>query len=121
MIYELWLEWHKYRDPLLKAMEGCHGSHTEDDVLTRLAMGEYKLWTWENSALVTFFVVYPRFKAINMFLYGGDLVELAEKQIEVERWAAKQGVTRCVAGGREGWGKMFPDYSKHAVMYYKDI
>jgi hypothetical protein len=121
MIYKTWLKWHQYREPLLKALEQCHGSHTEDDVLVRLASGEYKLWTWEGSALVTYFVDYPQFKAINMFIYGGDLVELATKQCEVETWAAKHGAKRAVAGGREGWGKMFPDYVKHATMYYKDL
>ena len=121
MIFEQVKRWEKYREPLLKALEHCHGSHIEDDVLVRIFSGEYKLWTWEGSALVTYFCEWPQLKCLNIFIYGGDLAELASKQREVEMWAAKQGVTRIVSGGRDGWGKMFPDYTKHATMFYKDI
>jgi len=121
MIYDEWLKWSKFREPLLKALAQGYGSHTEDDVLVRIAAGDYKLWTWESAALVTYFVDYPRFKALNMFIYGGDLKELASKQAEVEAYAVRSGAKRCLAGGRVGWERVFPDYKKHAVMYYKDI
>ena len=121
MIYELWKDWHECRDWLLPALEHSHGSHNEDDVLVRIASGEYKLWRFEKCAVVTMFIQYPRFKALNIFIAGGDLEDLKSRQCEIERWASSQGCARVYSGGREGWGRVFPEYAKLGVVYYKDL
>lgn len=115
------MEWEAARDWLLPTLEHCHGTHNEDDVIARVITGEYKLWRFEKCAVVTMFIQYPRLKALNVFMAGGDLEDLKTKQPEIERWAREQGCTRIVSGGREGWIRAFPDYSKHGALYYKDL
>lgn len=121
MIRETVLSWEKYRNYLLEALEHGHGTHNEDDVLSRIITGEYKLWTFEKCAVVTFFIQYPRFKAVNLFIAGGDLEELKSVQPQIERWAVAQGCSRCVAGGRPGWERIFTDYTKNGCLFFKDL
>lgn len=121
MIYDRWKDWHDVREWMLPSLEHCHGSHTEDDVLVRIAHGEYKLWRFEKCAVVTFFIQQPQFKALNIFIAGGDLEELKSKQPEMERWAVSQGCKRVISGGRVGWGRVFPEYHSLGMLYYKEL
>lgn len=121
MIRDIVLAWEKYRPDLLAAMEHCHGTHTEDDVLVRCITGQYKFWDFGKSALVSYPVEYPQFKALNLFIAGGDLFELRAMQPTVEAYAKQCGLKRCVAGGRAGWTKIFPEYEDIGRMYIKDI
>lgn len=121
MIYERFKDWDECRGWLLPALEHCHGSHNEDDVLVRIASGEYKLWRFEKCAVVTFFIQQPRFKAMNVFIAGGDLEDLKAQQPMMERWAVSQGCQRITSGGREGWARVFPEYEKLGVVYYKEL
>lgn len=121
MIYERWKEWHECREWLLPALDYCHGSHTEDDVILRLASGEYRLWRFEKCAVVTMFYQYPQFKVLNIFIAGGDLSDLKSHQCEIELFAARNGCARIYSGGRDGWGKVFPDYERMGALYYKEL
>lgn len=120
MIFERTQEWAKARDWILPAMEHGHGTHTEDDILVRILNGEYKLWLFEKSAVVTNFIQYPQFKAFNIAMAGGDMEDLKTHQCEMERWAAAQGCKQICSGGRDGWGRVFPEY-KRLALYYKDL
>lgn len=121
MIYEIWKDWHECREYILPALEYCHGSHNEDDVLALLAAGQYKLWRGEGCAVVTGFIQYPRFKAMNTIFAGGDLDGLRALQPGMETWARVQGCGRVIGGGRPGWGKVFTDYAPLGTLYYKDL
>lgn len=121
MIFERSQEWAKARDWILPALEYGHGTHNEDDILIRVLSGEYKLWLFEKSAVVTNFIQYPRFKALNIAMAGGALEDIKSRQLEIERYAAAEGCKQIIYGGREGWSRVFPELRKAGSLYYKDI
>ena len=121
MIYERFCEWQKARDWILPALDYGHGTHSEDDIIVRILSGEYKLWLFEKSAVVTNMIQWPQFRAFNVFLAGGDMEDLKSHQCEMERWAASQGCKQACSGGRDGWGRVFPEYTRAGAFYYKEI
>ena len=57
--------------------------------------------------MVTEIVEYPRLKALNFFLVGGDLTELLERMEPVIVGGAKDmGCTRVAQTGRREWGRV---------------
>ena len=120
MIYEIFEEWYHARHFILPALE-LHHTHTEDDVLVRLATGEYKLWRNDKCAAVTCFIQYPQFKALEVRWGGGDLQALNELRHAIERWAALKGCKEVVSTGREGWGRVLPDYRKCGAIFYREL
>ena len=91
MIFETVQEWAQCREALLPAIEMTQGTHTEDDVLSAILMGNMKLWRRNRSGLVTEFSQFPRMKVINVFLAGGDLEDIMPLQAEVENYGRKNG------------------------------
>lgn len=72
-------------------------------MLDTLIEGRTQLWIGKRSALVTEIVVYPRLKACNVWLAGGDLQEVVEIQRSVAEGAKARGCTRLELKGRPGW------------------
>ena len=66
----------KFIEPILDQLK----THTWDDILWGIENGYLYLYSFENSALVCEFVNYPRLRALNIFLAGGDLNELKSVQ-----------------------------------------
>lgn len=122
MIWELIQEWALVRDALLPAIEMTKGTHNEDDVLAGLITGQFKLWRNGRSGCVTDFTQFPRLKAINVFLSGGDLEEILPLQIEIENYGRKNGCQRAtLLAARDGWVKTIDGGQKLGIAMYKDL
>lgn len=118
------------REFLLPAIERTNGTHTEDDVLSGLITGQFKLWPLERSAGITEFVIYqdmlrgvPRMKVLNVFLAGGDLAEIVAYTPVLESFGIKNGCSRMTFGGRPGWEPVMSEhgYKRGGVFLYKDL
>ena len=120
MIYEIWREWDQARKFILPALD-YHRTHSEDDVLIRLASGEYRLWRTESCAVVTCFIQYPQLKALETRWAGGELVALRALQPAIERFALSQGCREIVSTGRDGWARVFPDFKRCGAIYFKEL
>ncbi len=121
MVHDRWLAWSSHRTELLLALEEAHGTHNEDDVLMRLASGEYRIWHRPEAVIVTHFIQWPRFSAVNVFLGAGKLEALLAMEPDIAIWAAAQGCKRIVGGGRAGWMRKLPGYQPGGISMYKDL
>lgn len=100
------------------ALTYCYGTHTIEDVERQIVEGRLQFWPGERCAVVTEIVDYPRLRALNFFLVGGDptspdglrgagLTELLEKmEPAIVEWAKELGCTRVAQTGRKGWGRV---------------
>ncbi len=89
------------------ALPYCYGTHTMEDVERQIAEGRLQFWPGERCAVITEIVDYPRLRALNFFLVGGDLNELIEKiEPAIVAWAKALGCTRVAQTGRKGWGRV---------------
>lgn len=120
-IYDRWKVWDRFRPQFLEALERCHGTHTEDDVLVRIAAKQYQIWDGTTCATVTFPVEHPQFRALNVFLAAGDVTVMVEVMDEAEKWATKNGFKRMMCGGRRGWGRAFEGAESMGELFYKDL
>lgn len=82
---------------------GGEGTHTLRDVLEALLAGRAHLWPGTKSALVTEFVYYPRSKTLNLWLAGGDLLELRDMEPKLLEFGLANGCDAMELSGRKGW------------------
>lgn len=100
-------EWERCKHWIEAALPYCYGTHTIEDVERQIVEGKLQFWPGERCAVVTEIVGYPRLRALNFFLVGGDLSELLEKmEPAIVAWAKALGCTRVAQTGRKGWGRI---------------
>jgi hypothetical protein len=100
-------EWERCKAWIAAALPYSYGTHTIEDVEQQIAAGRLQFWPGEKCAVVTEIVDYPRLRALNFFLVGGDLAELIEKmEPAIVDWAKALGCTRVAQTGRKGWGRV---------------
>jgi len=75
------------------------------DILAEVEAGEALFWPGEKAAVVTQFWDFPRAKAINFWLAGGDMEELRQMHDEIAAWAKARGCTHAIIAGRAGWSR----------------
>lgn len=104
----------KFRPEIEGALEYAHGSHTFDDIAFGVMRGVYQIWPGDKAVAVTEILEYPRKRALNVFLVGGDLEELKTIEPKLEDFAREHGCTEFQATGRKGWLRAHSDGWKPA-------
>ncbi len=100
-------EWARCKHWIAAALEYSRGTHTIEDIEAGIAAGQYTFWPGRGCAVITEFIEYPQLKALNFFLFGGDLQDLKEMEPHIVAWAKAQGCTRFMGGGRKGFERVF--------------
>lgn len=109
-------EWARCRHWIEGALEHDGGLYLIEDVEAAIEAGEATFWPGRESACVTQFWEFPRAKALNFWLAGGDLEELLGEMLpEIEAWARAHDCTRLVVAGRRGWARAM---RKHGYAEY---
>lgn len=116
--------WRKASPWLAAALAHAGDTHTLDDVRAMVEAREARFWSGRDAAMVTTLEEHPRFKALMIWLAGGDLAELVhEIRPAAERWAAAEGCTRSMVLGRPGWARVLASegYGAAATLLTKDL
>lgn len=117
-------EWERCRKFIEPSIPFTYGTHTIEDIEREIAAGRLQFTPGENSAVVTEILNYPRLRAVNFFLVGGDMKEIVEvMEPEVVARAKILGCTRVAQHGRPGWGRVLAPYGYKTVLstMLKDI
>lgn len=110
----------QYIEPILAELK----THLWEDIVEGLLNKRFHLLPLKNSALICEFIQYPRLKALNIFLAGGDLKELEALNPHLMDWARDCGADRIEIRGRIGWLKLFKkelDYDKTFIQISRDL
>ena len=100
-------EWERCKPWIEAALEYAHGTHTIEDIEGGLRAGKFQFWSGRECAAVTVIIVYPRLKALNFFLLGGNLDELLnELEPAICAIARRIGCTREFGVGRKGFERV---------------
>lgn len=116
--------WKRCRPWIEAALPYCYGTHTIEDVERQIAEGKLQFWPGHACAVVTEIVDYPRLRALNFFLVGGDLNELLQKmEPAIVAWAKALGCTRVAQTGRKGWSRILAPlgYQTTLSLMIKDL
>jgi hypothetical protein len=98
-------EWDRCRHWIEAALPHGGGFYEIGDIEADVLKGDALFWPGEKSAVVTQFWDFPRAKAINFWLVGGDLDELKVMHRNISAWAKTQGCTHSIIAGRAGWAR----------------
>ena len=85
------------------ALGHADGTHTFDDVAGGVLTGRFHLWHEPDACVVTEFVNYPRKRALNAFLAGGNLETIRRHMAAAELFARENGCDIITMTGRRGW------------------
>lgn len=82
-----------------------HGGNTHgfEDIEEGIAAGRLQFWPAPEGCIVTEILQFPRRRALNVFLGGGDMDQLLDMHGDVIRWARDQGCDQLMLCGRRGW------------------
>lgn len=119
----LFEDWTVAREYIIPALEHCHGTYTENDLLAGVLAGQYRLWLGTKSAVLTEVLQFPRIKVAHWFLGGGDLEELISMEPEIINWAIANGCRRMSVSGRKGWERAIKahGYEFCGLTVFKDL
>lgn len=98
-----------YRELLDMALERAGGTHTYEDVLELISIGEMFFWPASKSCMVTEIVQYPRKRALHVFLAAGDLEEIKNMECSLIAFAKSLKCSALSMSGRKGWTKALRD------------
>lgn len=114
-------DWKRAKPLIESGLHMMQGAYTIDDVTILLGAGHFKLWSLENSALLTEFVTYPQFKVLNLWSAGGKLDELLALRPRLIECAKQNGCKGGTALGRMGWERVFPEAKRLGPMLYWEV
>lgn len=96
-----------YRSQIEAALKYADDSHAFQDIVDGVAAGELQFWPGPRSVIITEILTYPKYRALNFFLAGGDLLELEAMYTPIIDWAQERGCDRAILTGRKGWERSF--------------
>lgn len=97
----------QYRKQIEAALEYADDSHSFEDIKDAVRQGLLQFWPGFSSVVITEVISFPRYKALNLFLAGGNITELQAMLPEIENYAKYVGADRIVLSGRKGWVRSF--------------
>lgn len=116
--------WTQYRPIVAAALKTAGGLYEVEDVERAIAEGRAHFWPGHSAVAVTEFLQYPRFRALNYWVLGGDLGELlGEMQPVIEKFAKDNGCAKITGFGRFGWRKVAEDagFRRAYSCYIKEL
>ena len=98
------IQWERCKHWIEGAVKHQDG-YTINDIEDRIRQGIFHLWPGKKSAMITEFIIFPQYRAMNLLFAGGDYKELEEMIPYIEDFARRANVKRLYLGGRKGWIK----------------
>lgn len=120
-------EWARCAPWIEAALEWQRGTHTLEDVRAQIEAGKAVFWPGKRAAVVTEFFDYPRRRALNFWLLGGDPVELIKRMRPcIEAWGEANGATLFLGFGRPDqhhWAQALRrhGYAPDCIGYAKEV
>jgi hypothetical protein len=116
-------QWRRCRQWIEAALPYTGGTHTIEDLERDILSGRMALIPRERSAFMVELIVYPRLKALHIFLAGGDLTELKAFDPHMDEIARSLGCSRVTIAGRKGFARALKDlgFREKWTVLAKDI
>lgn len=121
-------EYPRVRDWLIEALRFSKNDICESDLLVRLHIRDYQLWTTENAACITSITEWAGKRVCCLFLVGGrkgrakyDVLHVGQPIIE--QYAREHGCIGLLGIGRAAWSRILRQHGFISTgdHYYKEI
>ena len=119
LIWEL----ERCRDWIQSALDVGHNTHDVEDIEDLVFQGNCQLWAGPDGCVVTNVLEYPNYRALDIWLCGGELEQIMDMLPDIERFAEYINAKRITSCGRPGWLKLLEPhgFSKGLLCVNKDI
>jgi hypothetical protein len=114
-------EWERCGEYIEAALAHAHGTHDLDDVLKIVLSGEAQFWAFDDAAIVTEIIRYPKKTVLRFWLAGGNLETLTEAEPKIIKWSEQWGCQGVEIFGRKGWVRALNGYKPTSTIMVKDI
>lgn len=105
------VQWERCKGWIAAALEHDGGHYSIEDVWREVLGGQAIFWPGNKSAVITQFWNFPRARACNIWLAGGDMTELLDHmQPIIEDFARRAGCSEMMIAGRHGWVRAMAPY-----------
>jgi|TARA_R110000803_G_scaffold59756_1_gene118679 hypothetical protein len=84
-----------------------YDTHDFEDIVVGVLDGKFDFWSAPDACIVTEFITFPKYLALNVFLAGGNLKTLMVMRKTIENFAKETGCKKLVGSGRKGWARIF--------------
>ena len=119
----------------VKEMERCrewiegalkvYDTHDFEDIVLGVVQGQFNFWSAPDACIVTEFLHYPKYRALNVFLTGGNLKTLMVMRKTIEKFGKETGCKKLTGSGRKGWARVFTNSKDvngiYGYMYAKEL
>lgn len=103
---ELDAELERCRSWIEAALDRGGNTHLFEDVVSAVKAGTMQFWPAEDACAVTEIIVYPRKKALHVFLAGGNMDTIVDMNESAELFAKFNECSHMSVAGRKGWQKI---------------
>jgi hypothetical protein len=105
----------------IEAACDTNGKYHQNDILTALLNRDMQLWTYGTDAVcVTEIIQYPRKKYARILIgTGRGRANWQHCRETIETWAKAQGCHGIESLARNGWKRIFKDYSQTHLLLEK--
>ena len=113
--------WNNLRPIIQKAVDASNGFFTERDLLDGVIQDTRQMWTADGVVIFTSVQQNLNRRLLCIDVVAGEGIETIKEGIDqICAWGRDVGCDRVVAVGREGWKRVFPDWTPRAMMM-KDL
>lgn len=88
---------------IARALTEGGSTHTLEDVLDAVELGEAQLWLEEDACIVTEIHQAPRAQILHFWIATGKLEPVLALRHKVMAWGKERGCTKATMTGRRGW------------------
>lgn len=109
----------------IEAALKVYDTHDFEDIVVGVVGGRFDFWSAPDGCIVTEFLEFPKYRALNVFLVGGNLKTVMKMRKTIEAFGKETGCRKLTGSGRKGWARIFT-HSKdvdgiYGYMYAKEL
>jgi len=112
---DITIEWARCQDWIQAAVNEAEGLFLIEDIASGVEQGLFQFWPGEKCAAISEIITFPRAKAMNIILVGGDMNELLDMIPSWEAFAKYMQCDRITGGGRIGWNRFLKQHGFKVV------
>ena len=113
---ELDAELERCRPWIEAALDRGGNTHLFEDIVSAVKAGTMQFWPAEDACAVTEIIVYPRKKALHVFLAGGNMDTIVDMDESAVYFARQNGCSSMSIAGRKGWQRILQDRGYKPVL-----
>ena len=97
------------------------GDYTAEDIKELVVRGACQAWPWKESIAITEIRVFPRQRALNVWLASGKMEDILALEPFVVDFAKENGCSKLTLTGRTGWDRALKHWDRKTITMTRSL